>query len=531
MPNYWPERLKGALMKKALVLLTFLTFAFSADLQALTISVYHTSDVHGWYSPRAAAWDKENSTRPIGGFAALASLIKREKNPYILLDSGDTFQGTPEGNLTKGMASVILMNQLGYSAVAIGNHDYDYGENNVKLLVSKSSFTWLGANVHLKTTGGEPSYLRPYAIIEKAGKKIAVIGLAGRHTTTSTLPLFVKHLDFGDEPSEAAKWTEEVKKLNPDAIIILAHLGFGAGANAKKDISKTFSTEEITNGTLQIARAAKGADVVIGGHNHAGLAKGYHDKESGALIAESYFGLTEFSKIDLEFDDATGKFTGAKDELIPLWLDKTGEDPKVTETIKKFSSSVDKEMDKPLGKSEVDLGFDSDGFNAPIGNWITDAMRRQSGVDIAFQNTPGIRASMKKGILKMRDIYQVMPFENTLVKLKMTGAQLRTLIGDNISGGKAKMPMSGLTVKFRLSPDGKATDIALERGGKPVTPMEEFTVVTNNYLTNGGSGGRAFNEGRDITDTLLPARESLIKDVKENSPLKLPDGPRFIKLD
>ena len=93
---------------------------------ASTVSVYHTSDVHGWYSARPAKWDPANSTRTIGGFAALSSLLKSEKNPYILLDSGDMFQGTPEGNYSKGMASVVLMNKLGYAAADVGNHDYDY---------------------------------------------------------------------------------------------------------------------------------------------------------------------------------------------------------------------------------------------------------------------------------------------------------------------------------------------------------------------------------------------------------------------
>ncbi|MEI7482097.1 MAG: bifunctional UDP-sugar hydrolase/5'-nucleotidase [Elusimicrobiota bacterium] len=519
-------------MKRILFILTFLTLIPRPDLSALTISVYHTSDVHGWYSARPARWDKENSTRAIGGFAALSSLVNRGKNPYILLDSGDTFQGTPEGSLTRGVASVTLMNQLGYSAAVAGNHEYDYNEDNFKLMLSGSSFPWLGANVYVKETGKEPSYLKPYTIIQKAGKKIAVIGLSGRHTATSTFPLYVKHLEFRDENREAAKWTKEVKKLNPDAIIILTHLGFGAGVGPKTDISTwTFTSDDTSSyGTLAIARAAKGANVVIGGHNHVGLLKGYYDSQSGALIAESYSGLTDVSKIDMEFDDATGKFKGAKDELIPLWTDMTGEDQKVTETIKKFSVSVNKEMDMPLGSSEADLGFDADGLNSPIGNWMTDAMRRQAGTDMAFQNTAGIRSDMKKGVLKMRDIYQVMPFENTLVTLKMTGAQLHKLIAYNLSGGKAKMQMSGLTAKFSLSPEGKITDLILERDGKVITPESEFTVVTNNYLTSGGSGGRAFNEGSNITDTALPVRDFLIKDIHETSPLKLPSGPRFIKL-
>ncbi|OGS06664.1 MAG: hypothetical protein A2270_01435 [Elusimicrobia bacterium RIFOXYA12_FULL_51_18] len=107
-------------MKKA-TMLSLCVLVSAGVLNAKVISVYHTRDVHDWYSARPAKWDKENSTRTIGGFAALSSLLKTEKNPCILLGSDDMFQGTPEGNSTKGMASIMLMNQLGYSAGLVGN--------------------------------------------------------------------------------------------------------------------------------------------------------------------------------------------------------------------------------------------------------------------------------------------------------------------------------------------------------------------------------------------------------------------------
>ncbi|MBU2530043.1 MAG: metallophosphoesterase, partial [Elusimicrobia bacterium] len=113
-------------MKKNLIIALIITVFSSITLRAEIISVYNTTDVHGWYFSKPARWNKENPTREIGGFPALSSLLKKEKNPYILLDSGDIFQGTPEGNLTKGNASIALMNYLGYSAVTIGNHEYDY---------------------------------------------------------------------------------------------------------------------------------------------------------------------------------------------------------------------------------------------------------------------------------------------------------------------------------------------------------------------------------------------------------------------
>ena len=515
-------------MKKILAAILILSPLSTA--WPLTIDVFHTSDVHGWYTARPAKWDKENSTRTIGGFPALAALVQADKNPSILLDSGDTFQGTPEGSLTKGMATVKLMNQLGYSAVEVGNHDFDYAEPNLRNLVAASSFTWLGANVYVKKTGARADYLKPYTIIERAGKRIAVIGIAGRHTSTSTFPAYVKHLDFRDEAAEAARWTEEVKKLKPDAIIILAHVGFGGDFGGTVDISTwTFTAAQTAYGTLPIARAAKGANVVIGGHNHVGLTRGYFDKESSTLIAESFFGLTEVSKISLEFDDATGKFKGATDEIVPLWTDKTGEDPAVAATIKGFTAEVDKEMGQVIGESAVDLGFSEKGLDSDIGNWFTDAMRRQAGTDAAFQNTAGIRADLKKGPVRLRDIFQVMPFDNTLVKLTMTGEQLIKLMTDNLRGGRSKLQVSGLKITFHNSPQGTA-EVTLFRNGRQVLPGDKLTVATNNYLTTGGTGGKAFSEAGKSEDTMLPIRDLLTKDIKENPVKAAPEGGRLTLL-
>ena len=498
---------------------------------SLTVSVYHTSDVHGWYFSRPAKWDKENSTRTIGGFPALSALVKSEKNPYILLDSGDTFQGTPEGTLTKGQATAKLMNQLGYSAAEVGNHDYDYSEANLREVAAKSSFPWLGANVYVKETGAQTDYLKPYTIVEKAGKRIAVIGIAGRHTATSTLPANVKHLEFRDEAAEAAKWTEEVrKKEKPDAVIILAHIGFGGDFYGAVDISTwTFTDAQTMYGTLPIARASK-ADVVIGGHNHAGMLKGYHDKQSGTLIAESYFGLTSVSRITLDFDDTTGKLKGASDELIPLWTDKTGEDPAVLATLKEFSAQVDKEMGAVIGESAVDLGASKTGLDSDIGNWFADAMRRQSGTDIALQNTAGIRAELKKGEVRVRDVFQVMPFENTLVKLTMTGDQLKRLMADNLRGGFSKLQISGMKVSFRKTETGPQ-DIKLERNGAEIKPDEKLTVGTNNYLTTGGTGGKVFGEAEKSEDTMQPIRDLLMKDIKANPVKAAPEGGRIVLLN
>jgi 2',3'-cyclic-nucleotide 2'-phosphodiesterase (5'-nucleotidase family) len=511
-----------------------LVFCLAPASYAGTVAIYHTSDVHGWYSARPAKWNKEDPARLIGGFPALSSMLKNEKFPYLLLDGGDMFQGTPEGNFTRGMATVELMNKLGYDASVVGNHDYDYTEENFRAMAASASFAMLGANVYLKENGERAGYLKPYKVFERGGKNIAVLGLAGEHTATSTLPLNVKHLEFRDEAAEAARWLEEIRALKPDAVVVLTHFGVcGRMSSQKVDIS-TWTAGELEKycgrgGSLAVARAAEGADVVLGGHNHTGLLRGYYDKESSTLLGESFYGLTDVTRVELDFDDETGKLKGAKAELVPLWTDEESQDGEVKKIIAAFSAEVDKEMDKKLGDAAADLGYSPEGLDSAVGNWMTDAMRAHAKADMAFQNTAGIRSEIKKGPVRMREIYQVMPFENTLVTVTMTGAQVEELMRDNLSGGKARLQVSGLKVSFVPRKGGR---ISLERGGRAIKPGDKFKVVTNNYLTTGGTGGAAFTKGGDLTDTMIPVRDALIAAVKAAGTIAPPaDSGRIVRLN
>jgi 2',3'-cyclic-nucleotide 2'-phosphodiesterase (5'-nucleotidase family) len=514
-------------MKK---LIAALLLALPLSAWSLTIDVYHTSDAHGWYYSRPAKWDKQNSTRTIGGFPALSALVQAGKNPKVLLDSGDTFQGTPEGTLTKGLATVTMMNHLGYAAAAVGNHDYDYTEASLREMVKQSNFPWLGANLYVKETGKPADYVKPYTVVQAGGKRIAIIGILGEHTVTSTLPLNVKHLEFRSETAEAARWTKEVReKENPDAVLILAHNGLGAPSGISDMTTWTPTEFHIASGTLGIARAS-GADVVFGGHVHASLPRGYRDPVSGALLVESGSSLTHVSRVTLDFDDKTGKLKATAVELVPLWTDQTGEDQAAIDKLKTYSARVEAEMGRRVSSSAADLGKSPDGLDSPIGNWFADAMRRQSGADIAFQNTAGIRAEMKAGTITVRDVFQVMPFENTLVRLTLTGEQLRRLLADNFPGGFSKLQVSGLKVMVKKPYDDPAS-VSLERDGKPVADADKFSVVTNNYLTTGGTGGRVFAEDAAAEDTMQPIRDVLMKDIAAHPVKALPEGGRIVRLD
>ena len=501
-----------------------------------TIDIYHTSDVHGMYSSREAKWDKTNPTRKIGGYAALFSLVKKDTNPYILLDSGDLFQGTPEGNITKGEASIKFMNMLGYSGVVVGNHDYDFGEDNLKKLVSLSrlNFYFLGANVYYEKDSKPVQYLIPWFIKKIAGKRIAILGLAGVHTKTSTLPLNVKHLKFEDEATEAEKYVKKIQgTTKTDAIIILAHIGIDGDLSQKiVDISTYTYKNPSKHSTISVARTAKNATVVLGGHNHTGLSNGWIDPKTNTLICESYWGLTHVSKITLEFDDKTGKIKNKSCKLIPLWVDETGEDSDVLKLTEEISSETAKKMDIVIGTATDNLNFESNSFDNAIGNFVTDVTMWKANADMAFQNAGGIRNVINQGDIKLRDVYEVMPFENTIVKLKMKKDQIYELIKDNLRPDRTSMYISGIKVKYKVV-DNKISDIIIEKDGKELDNEKEYIVATNNYLVSGGSGGRAFTKvnPQNTDDTMILVRDAIIDYIREKKEIKAPDTQRFIPME
>lgn len=529
-----------------------LALAMTVPAYADTVVVYHTSDVHGGYAVHQAKKDGEQKN--IGGFAALSALVQKEKNPYILVDSGDTFQGTPEGNFSKGGATVALMNRLGYSAMVPGNHDFDYGADVLEKMAKHFNFPVLAANIYEKNTHKTPKYMFPYTIKIVAGHKIAIIGIAGAHTATSTLPANVKQFRFGEENKEIKKWVKKItKKEKPDAIIVLAHIGLG-GPHGGKRIDTTnlkILPEMEKYGTLSMARAISGYPAVIfGGHNHTAMLTSYKDNKSGILLAESGSSLYNASRVELTFDDNTGKLINTSGKLVELWTEKTGSDESILPIIKQFKDEADAEMNKEISYTDIELNRNQrkGAIDNLAGDWFSDAMRRQSGADIAVQNSGGVRTNIAKGKVTNRDIYQIMPFDNTLVITELTGKQVYDMVSKSIhlKGGSptTTLQFSGIKANWKIVGEGeqaKTEVVNVELCGKTcdssnpvwskVDTTSSYKIATNNYLVTGGNGGEILGTGRIIADNQVLLREILIKDIKANPVKTEPLGPRLVKVN
>jgi len=447
------------------------------------------------------------------------------------LDSGDIFQGTPEGNLTKGRIVIVAMNLLGYDAMAIGNHEYDYGEANLRSLQRQARFPFLGSNI-LRAADRQPvNYAVPHVLLHVGGVRLGIMGIATHTTRTSTLPANVKHLLFTDEVAAAALQAKSLRAAGAHIVIALTHCGLGP-SHARRRIageSYTPTTDDLQyRGDLAIARGAK-VDLVLGGHMHTGLEGGWRDPASGTWIFQSYERLEAAHRIVLTIEDtASGPvLKTVKGTLVNLWVDQLGTDQAMNTLLREYSQDIDREMNSVIGHTA--RGLDRKGLDSQLGNWLTDIMRQRVKADVGLQNTYGIRADLSAGNIRMRDLYEVMPFDNTLVTTSLTGKQLEQVIRKNLHHGKSNIQVSGIRITYRSSSGTSIKDLKITVAGEPLVPARKYSIATNNYLTSGGSGGGILSTV-PAHDTGMALRQLFIDDVKRRKQVEAPPTGRIFEL-
>ncbi|MBI4669715.1 MAG: bifunctional metallophosphatase/5'-nucleotidase [Elusimicrobia bacterium] len=471
--------------------------------------IYHTGDIHGHISSRPAIFYKQNPERLIGGFAALAAFVKKDGSaPSLLLDSGDLFFASPEGNLTKGESVVALANAVGFSAAALGNHEFDFGEKQLAELAKKIKFPFLGANVvrryAKKGDSPYPDYALPCAVRQAGGLKIGMIGLATPSTPLVTLPRHVQRLKFLRPVNTAKPLVERLRSEGCDLIIVLSHIGW-----AKEN--EDFEDDKY------LAKNVPGIDIILGGHSHTRLEKPYQDPDNKTLILHSGFYLTSVGRLELEIgpDKKIKKFSH---RLADLWVDETGEDQEMLDISRPFKEAVDKKLSEVVGQAEAEFLPDRNSESS-LGNLISDVMRLRAKADAAFQNPGGIREALPAGPIAMRQLYTTLPFDNTIVTLEMTGGQIKEILETSLADEKGKLQISGIRLRYNPAhPKGHRLTQALI-GGKPILITKNYLVATNNFLADGGDGYSAFLRGAERRDLGVSLRDAVADWIRLESPI------------
>lgn len=469
------------------------------------VTIVGTSDLHG-------------HVRALPLLAGHLAPLRRERaadgGAVLLIDGGDMFQGTLESNLEEGASVVAAYAALGYDAVTVGNHEFDFGPVGARATakdpgddprgallarISEAPFPFLSANIR-RDGGGPPGFGTPSVLLERAGIKIGVIGVTTEMTPFMTIAanfagLFMTPLDAAIR-GEAARLRERGAAL----VVVAAHAGGRCTDFHDPDaLASCAGDEEI----MKVARALGPGtvDVIVAGHTHQAVAH----RVAGIAVIQSYALGVAYGRVDVAVDRRAGKVlsvaihpprklcstdAGPEGPLATCApVDDHGRpvapDPTLAAAIAPAVARADALRDRPLGpRLSAPFTPRRRGEN-PLGNLFVDLMlRARPGADAAIINGGGLRAELPAGPLRYGALYEAFPFDNRFARVRLRADQLAAIVAAGLGEGAAFMSLGGLTAAARCQ--GDTLTVTLLREGRPLAPDAMIEVLASDFLATGG---------------------------------------------
>ena len=402
-----------------------------------------------------------------GGLARVLTLRRQimSQSPHALyLLAGDTISPSVESNTYQGRQMIDAWNTSGLDYATFGNHEFDFGPDVLRARMSESHFKWLAANVIDKKTGKLFADTPEFVIREFDGVKIGLFGIVLQETLLTSRP--GPDVDILDPCATAAKVIPKIHAAGAQVIVALTHQTIGDDK--------------------QFARCS-GVDVIIGGHEHTLL-----ESMSGhAPIFKMDSDARELGRIDLNISKSTGKIESIDWQVIPV-TDKVKDDPAFAPLDRKYGALM-KSLEVPVGSTEVNLDVKSANVRmheTNMADFVADAFRQTTSADVALVNGGSIRADaiIKSGILTKRDVLSILPFNNRVVKLQVTGAVIRAALEHGVATAAEEVQpgrfpqVSGLRYAFDTNrkPGARLTSVTVN--GKPLDERQSYTLATTTYL-------------------------------------------------
>jgi 5'-nucleotidase / UDP-sugar diphosphatase len=501
------------------------------------LTILHTNDHHGRF------WKNGDGEYGMAARKTLIDQIRAEVGQAggqsLLLDGGDVNTGVPESDLQDAVPDFRGMNLLGYDAMAVGNHEFDKPLNILRMQRDLARFPMLSANIY---DSGKRMF-EPYKVFNLGGLRVGVMGLTTEDTFKMVSPDNIKNIEFRSVIAEAAKVVPELR-AKADIVIAATHMGHYENGN-----SGTQSA-----GDVEMARAVKGIDMVVGGHSQNPVcmkAENVLDREyvpgtecrperqNGTWIVQAHEWGKYVGRADFEYRN--GEFKLVKYALIPVNLKKpvkaadgkttmvtyTGEiaeNKEMLDLLKPFQEFGQQKLNIEIGATDGRLEGDRAVVRAKptsMGVLIGRALIDKTKADFAVVNAGGVRDSFAAGKLTYKDVLKVQPFGNTTVTLDLTGAEVMAYLN-----AAAKMSVgSGAFAQFAgidLVITGGTVTSATVRGA-PVDPAKTYRMVINNFVAAGGDGYPRLTGHKSFVDTGFVDADLLRAYITAKSPLKAAD--------
>lgn len=465
-----------------------------------SLTILHTNDFHARFEPisrfDSGCSAEDNATGEcFGGTARLVTAIadaRARTNNSILVDGGDQFQGTLFYTYYKGAAAAEFMNKLGYDGMTVGNHEFDDGPEVLRGFMDSVQFPVLMSNADVSAEPLLADTLMKSTVIERGGEQIGMIGLTPENTDELASP--GPNVVFSDPAAAVQAEVDKLTEMGVNKIVVLSHSGYGVD--------------------LDVAANTTGVDVIVGGHTNTLLgddenaAGPYPTMVGDTAIVQAYAYGKFLGELNITFDDE-GVITEAAGA--PLLMDASvTEDAATVARVAELAAPLDEIRQQVVAETSASIDGDRSvcrAMECSMGNLIADAMLervRDQGIQIGFQNSGGIRASIDAGEVTMGEVLTVLPFQNTLSTFQVTGATMIAALENGVSqheDGSGRFPqVSGMsfTVDLSQEPGSRISDIMI--GGEPIDPGAVYGVVSNNFVRNGGDGYSMFEDAMNAYD-------------------------------
>ena len=519
-------------MRALLSLFVFVAFtstAHAAPRTKVTISVVGTSDLHGHIAvlPRFA------------GYLENLRKVRKETGAVVLLDAGDMFQGTLESNLAEGAPVVRAYNALGYSAAAIGNHEFDFGpagpapspmgpnddpRGALKARAAEAKFPFLAANVVDHKTGKPVAWpnFKPSTIIDAAGIRIGIVGGVTTATPHSALPANVAGLDFPPLATTFAREARSLRARGAKVVIVVVHEGGACTDFATPD---KLDSCDAKSAIFAIARALpKGAvDAIVAGHTHQAVAQ----RVGGVPIIQSYSNGRAFGRVDLTVDRKSGKVVASHlaaphdicqaGEAESCWAgDYEGGPVRESEEVLRLNApafaAAQKKGNESLNVQVLRRLPHNRKQETALGNLLADLMRAAHPSDVAMINGGGMRAALPAGPLTYGRLYETFPFDNAFASLRLPAGKFRRLLARSLGHAVSQVSLSGLRVRATCATGGLAVTLT-RPDDSPIRDEEMLSVITTDFLATGGDG---FFAGAKVDYEIgVPIRDAMAETLRQ----------------
>jgi 5'-nucleotidase / UDP-sugar diphosphatase len=441
-----------------LILIAIVLVASKLHATTRHLKIIHWNDLHSQIEPLKIG------SATVGGFLnltrvvdSLRAVVKEYGDACLVLDGGDEFQGTLVSTITKGKSAYELLNLIKPDAVAIGNHEFDYGWPNLRyLLRTTAHFPIVNANI--TTEAGMP-IAKQYLIKSVGGLRVGIIGLTLESLASSTLPENTNGLTIRRYDEVLPKLLKEVHAQSVDLVILLTHIGVEADS-------------------LLAAKYPR-IGIIVGGHSHTPLFEPI--RVGHTLIVQAGSKGRWVGEADLDIDSETDSVLKSHAHLIDVRPSAKKNDARAARVVKKLLALVDSSYDTVIGTLGRDWRAGGD-YNGNLATFEALALQNHFRVDLGCMNHGGLRKSLAAGPIRLKDVYEINPFQNELVKITLDGFQLQSALEHMLRDATSETcEFAGLRCTFDQEL-GKLTSIQI--GEKALTDNSVYTMVTNVFVAS-----------------------------------------------